>query len=420
MLFLWKLAFRNLHRHGLRSAISIMAITAVVMIVVFSRGLVLGSLGKSTGLYIDNNLGHVRIIHRDYQYRETLLTLDYRVDGFMGQGVEAMIQEIGSLEGVEHVLPRLKLGAMVSTEERMVPIIGIGVDPLFEEEYGYLVSDMIEGRMVERGDEIVVGKGLLHRLGKEPGDGVTIVFSDVYQSLQGRTLTIVGVRETGISLLDDTLLYVPLSTAQEMLAIYDEATELLVFGRDLRQAHILEERLEHLFEEKEEESLYSILVWNRADPLVALIDELSVIMDMVYLFFILLGTIVVISTLIMIIRERTREIGMMGALGLKGKEIMEIFTMEGAFMGIIGSLLGVLGGGVLTYYFSREGIHVDALAETVGGMEILIEPSFYPVFHVENLLVSFLMGAVVTILASLYPAWRAARLKPVDALRKEA
>lgn len=419
MLFFWKLAFRNLYRHGLRSGISILAIALVVMIVVFSRGLVLGSLGKSASLYIDNNLGHVRIIKEEYQLREQLLTLDYMVDGFQGQGAESMIQEIRSLDGVLHVLPRLKFGAMASLDDRIIRMMAIGVDPLYEKEYGYLISTLVEGRMVEEGNEILVGKGLLERFDKEIGEGVTIIYTDVYQSLQGRTLKVVGVRETGIALLDDSLFFLPLLTAQEMLDIYDEATELMVFGQDLRQAHLLEERIAQLFERKGEEGAYSAITWNKGDPLVALIDELSVVMDLVYVFFILLGTIVVVSALMMIIRERTKEIGMMGALGLKRREIMEIFTMEGSFIGFIGSLLGSLGGGIMTYYFSREGIHVEALAETVGGMDIIIEPSFYPVFSLENLLVSFMMGAFVTIVASLYPAWKAAQLDPVAALRKE-
>ncbi len=420
MFYLSKLALRNLRRHKLRTAISILAISVVVMIVVFSRGLVSGTYERSASLYVDNNLGHVRIINEEYQHRELLLSLDYTIDGFQGQGSSSMVSELKDLEEVEHLLPRLKFGAMASIEDRMVRMMGLGVDPDAEEGYGYLLEDIVSGRMVESGNEIVAGSGLLEKLKAEEGDRVTVVFSDAFQSIQGRTLEVVGVRETGVSMLDDNFFFLPLETAQDMLHLMDEVTEMMVFTSDLRRADELEENLVNLFSERGEEERYSILTWKRADPLVALFDEMMIIMDLIYVFFILLGAIVVISTLIMIIRERISEIGMMGALGLKSGEIMKIYTMEGALMGTIGSLLGVVGGGILTYYLSLEGLQVEVFADMIGGMDVLFEPVLHIVFSLENLLISFIMGSIITALACLYPAWRASRMDPVDALRTDA
>ncbi len=207
MKYLFKIAIRNLSRNKIRSFISILAIALVVMIVVFTRGLILGTVQSTLQLQFDNQLGHVRILAEEYDTREALLSLEYTVDGIEGQGLEPMLSELQDIEGIEHLLPRLKFGAMASPGDDIIQMAGIGVDPRSESRYGGLTADIVEGRMIESGSEIVVGKGLLNKFNAEIGDRVTILFSDAYQSFQGRTFTIVGVRETGLSMLDDTFFF---------------------------------------------------------------------------------------------------------------------------------------------------------------------------------------------------------------------
>ncbi|MCK8824145.1 ABC transporter permease [Fuchsiella alkaliacetigena] len=414
-MYLLKIAARNLTRNKLRTFISIVAVTAVVMIVIFARGLMVGFTESSFGMYIDNNFGHVRITDSEYQLREPLLPLDYTVDGFAGDGVEEMLAELRELDKVEHVLPRIRFGAMASIDDNLLRMIGVGIDPAAESDYGFLAEEIKKGRMPQTENEILVGQGLLADLGAELEDRVTLMFVDAYQSLQGRTFQVVGIRDSGVPQLDDNFFYLPLETAQNILWFEDEVTEVLVFGADARRADALQTEINFLLAERSADH-YSTVLWNKADPLVETYDEVGDIMNLVYILFILMGTVVIISTLTMIIRERTSEIGMMAALGLRGRDIMKIFILEGAFMGLIGSLLGVVGGGLITFYYSRAGLHVEAFAEALGEMDVLIEPVFYLAFNFENLVVSFIMGVVIVTLACLYPAYQAAKLEPAAAL----
>src|SRR5690554_1956199 len=230
-----KIAWRNLSRNKVRTFIAILAIITVVIIVVFARGLMVGAFESSFKMYIDNNFGHVRIIDKEYEIREVLLPLDYPVDGFNSSGVTAMMSEIKKLDKVEHLLPRIRFVAISTIDDDLFRMIGVGIDPLRENVYGSLPGDIIRGRMPESGNEILVGQGLLEALGVDFKDRVTLVFSDAQQSIRGYTFEIVGIRESGVAALDDNFFYLPLETAQDILWLEDEVSELLVFASSSRE-----------------------------------------------------------------------------------------------------------------------------------------------------------------------------------------
>ncbi len=418
MKYLTKIAIRNLSRNWHRSLIAVLAIAAAVMIVVFARGFLLGFTEATFKIYIDNFSGHVKLISPRYQNREMLLTLNHPIDGIDGKDLATMVSQLQEIESVEHVLPRLKFAAMISLEDKLLRMMGIGVDPSSENNYGALPEDIQEGRMVETSGEIVVGRGLLQELKADIGDRFTFLFSDAYNSLQARTFTIVGIRDTGLEQLDENTFFVNLSEAQDMLYMKDEATELMIFTNSYREADVLADDIQNFLQENNVSEKYTVFTWDKADPFIEYFNAAIGIYDFIYVFFILLGCIVVINTMIMIIRERTNEIGMMAALGLKRSDIIKLFTTEGALIGLIGSLLGALIGGVVTYYLSIVGL--DYYSELVGDMgDIIMVPVVYPVFNLQNLLFSFALGAVITILASLLPARKAALLETVQALHKD-
>ncbi len=419
MAYLIKLAARNLRRNRFRTAISVLAIAVVVMIVVFGRGLMQGFTESSFGLYIDNELGHVRLVDEEYRRRETLLSLDYPVNGAGGHTLERMVSRLKASENILHVLPRLRFGASAGIDDNLIRMAGVGIDIQAEFEYGAIGGDLTEGRMPEADDEILVGSGLLEKLKAEKGGRVTIIFSDAFQSLRGRTFTIAGIRKTGSPAVDNNFFFLPLEAAQKMLAMEGEATELLIFGKSSDAAGRLEAEVSEYIADWGEEERYSSVAWHRADPFIELFIKSNEAMKIIYVFFILLGAVVVISTMFMIVQERKTEIGMMSALGLKGKEIMAIFMLEGAMKGILGSFLGAAGGGALNYHFSREGLYVESLARVVEGSETMMDPVLRFAFSFENLVFSFVLGAVITTLGCLYPAHAAARQNPVEALRKD-
>ena len=419
MKFLWNLAKKNLSRSRIRTSISAIAIAVAIIAVVFARGLISGMIESTIENHINYKAGHIRVINEEYKLKQRLLSLNYTLDGFNGKGYEDMSEKLKSVAGVEQIVPHLKFGAVVSMEDELVGMMGWGVDPAEEIAFTEIDKKIVEGRMVELGSrEIVMGAGLLEKIDRGVGDKVTILYSTPFGSFKGSTFLIVGKISSSIKVLDDTIFYLPLDQAQRILEMPGEATELLLITSNQYKTASLLPGLNELFSREDESGKYILQVWNKDYELIGLFEIVSKIYNFVYIFIILLACFVLVNTLIMIVNERTREIGMMSALGLSSREILYLFTMEGVIIGVIGSAIGTVLGGILTKVFSVVGIDYTAAMEGMSSGDFLLEPIFYTVFSAENLIYSFVLGVVVVTIACIIPARKAAKLEPTEALRQ--
>jgi putative ABC transport system permease protein len=419
MKFLWNLAKKNLSRSRIRTSISIIAIAFAIIAVVFVRGLLSGMIESTFENHIKYKAGHIRVIDEEYKLKERLMSLNYSLDGFNGKGYSDMSDKIKSVEGVEQVVPRLKFGALVSLEDELVGMMGWGIDPLEEIKFIGIDKNIIEGRMVQEGNkEIVMGAGLLKKIGREVGEKVTILYTTPFGSFKGSTFQIVGKYYSNIQMLNDTIFYLPLGQAQRILEMPGEVTELLLITSDHHKAASVLPGLNELFSREDESGKYILQLWNKDYELIELFEIAGQIYSSIYVFIIILACFVLVNTLIMIVNERTREIGMMSALGLKSREILYLFAIEGAIIGILGSAIGTVLGGILTRVFSVVGLDYSAAMEGMSSSGLMMESIFYPVFSLENLVFCFVLGVVIVTIACIIPARKAAKLEPTEALRQ--
>jgi len=419
MKFLWSLAKKNLSRSRIRTSVSVIAIAFAIIAVVFARGLISGVLVSFFQNHIYYKAGHIRIIDEEYKLKERLMSLNYTVNGFNGEGYTDMIKKIKSIEGVEQVIPRLKFGAIVSLEDDLVGMVGWGINPVEESKFTGIDKKIVEGRMIQEGNkEVMMGAGLLDKIGRKVGEKVTILYTTPFGSFKGSTFQIVGKYYSDLQMLNDTVFYLPMGEAQKILEMPGEVTELLLITPDHYKAASVLPDLNDLFSQEDKSGKYILQLWNKDYDLIELFDYAIKIYNFIYVFIIVLACFVLVNTLIMIVNERTREIGMMSALGLKSREILYLFTMEGAIIGILGSAIGAIMGGVLTKVFSVVGIDYSAAFEGINTEEYLLSPIYYTVFSLENLVFCFTLGVVIVTIACIIPARKAAKLKPTEALRQ--
>jgi putative ABC transport system permease protein len=142
------MAFRNLFRHRLRTIVSVVAVAFSVLLVVFARGYVTGMADAVSMDHIYYDSGHIKLMDRGYRERERLLPLTYPVDGWEDGTLSEMMAELEEVEGMTMVVPRLKFGAMISTDDELVGIVGWGVDPDKELTFTNVEDFIAEGRMV--------------------------------------------------------------------------------------------------------------------------------------------------------------------------------------------------------------------------------------------------------------------------------
>ncbi|HBK69167.1 MAG TPA: ABC transporter permease [Firmicutes bacterium] len=415
--FIIKIAYKNLSRHKLRTFVSITAIAFSVMIVVFARGLINGMIDTLSVDHIQYNSGHIKIIDQEYLQQERLLPLNYPVDGFNGEGPRAMTADLKEIKDVEMVISRLKFGAMAGTENELITMCGWGVEPEQELIFTDIEDFLVEGRMAQTGRmEVVMGTALLKKLDRKVGEKITIVYNTAFNSLKGSTFEIVGRLESGLKMLNEVVFYLPLDQAQRLLEMDDQVTELLLVTSDKKIIHRVLPEVKKLLADKGATDRYLALGYKETSDLIPLMDIMKIIYNQIYIFLVLLSCIVVINTMIMIVKERTKEIGMMTAMGLESKEILQLFVIEGAIMGVLGSLLGAVSGSVLTSYLAEVGLDYTSAMSGMSA-DIIFDAIVYPVSSIGNTIFAFMLGMFIVTIACLIPARRAASLEPTEAMR---
>ncbi len=416
--FLLKIAFRNLFRNKLRTSVSILAIAFSVMIVVFARGYIVGMIDSIATEHIQYNSGHIKIVASEYKQQERLLPLNYPVDGLNDEGLNGMTADLKGINNVELVIPRLKFGAMVSTGQDLVTMSGWGVNPKQETTFTKIHDYLVEGRMSQPGRmEVVMGTALLNKINRRVGDKVTILFNTAFGSANGATFKIVGRLESGIKLLNEVVFYLPLDQAQRLLDMEGQVTELLLALPDKKMVPQVLPKVKALLDEAGSGERYLALGYEETSDLIPYMEIAKVIYNEIYIFLVLLACIVVINTMIMIVKERTKEIGMMSAMGLESKEILRLFMTEGAVMGVIGSLFGAVLGALINGYFAKTGYNLTVATSSFSS-DIIFNSIIYPVSSLSNTIFAFILGVVIVTLACFIPARKAAKLEPTEAIRE--
>jgi putative ABC transport system permease protein len=380
------------------------------MVVIFLWTFVSGIVTGMFNNYVTNSVGHIRVLNSNYLKRETMLPLSATIPGY-----QRVITAIEQNKEVKLATGRIKFGVLMDLQGKNKPVLGIGIDPQRETAVLGLSQKMLAGQMFAAGaSETVVGAGLAKELGLKTGSTLTVITQTAHGSLSGLNLKVAGIFSLGIASVDNRTFYLSLDRAQQLLDMDGRVTEIFILIKDPNKAVPVAAMLARTIP-----AGLTAVPWQANGFLFYMMTIIKNLYAAIYAFILLLASFTILNTMFMAVMERTREIGMMKALGMKEREVSLLITMEALILGTMASLVGAAGGTLLAYYVSTVGIDYTAAFQQIRDIEIPLSYVYRGEFSWLTILVGFLLGVLFSVLASIFPALRAARMEPTEAMREQ-
>jgi len=406
MFKLWRIAIRDLGRNRRRSALTLIAVAMGLALVIALHSYEMGAIQGSIEDNIRVQTSHVQV--REGSYDEDKVSLKW--EDLLEEPLDLAAQA-QTLAEVRAAAPVLWASGILGTVEESVGVRVFGIDPPSELAAPYR-EGLVAGEFLTPDDRgsVLISQRLAKSLGLTAGDDVSLLINTSGEQPDEATFTIRGLYDTGLPAFDEATIFLPLAKAQAFTRAGERASAVLVLLHDQEDADVVASALRA--------PGLGVLTWRDLNRLMLQTTESAMgILYLIYLIVLAIVAVVVANTMLMSVFERTREMGILAALGMKGRQIMTMFMLESATLGAIGVILGVVLGSLGVYYLATEGIHYGDISASVASTEFAFGETVYARFQWADTAVISVVCWIIMLLASLYPAWFATRKEPIDALR---
>ena len=402
-----KMAWRNLWRNTRRTAIATVAIVLGLILLIFMDALIQGSDQAMFGNAVRLYGGNIQVHAPGYREKASRLPM------IPLQDADIVVQAASAQPGVLAASKRINTAGVIGYRGGTHPVTIVAIQPSVEKPISLAAENITQGRFLLDEDEsaIVIGKGLADYLGVGVGDLVNLLGRRKDESMRQHSMTIVGIYDLGLAEAEIGMVFIPLSEAQTLYNLRDEETEVAISLDDLGQEDGLIAVLQS------ELPGYEVDSWQTLNPEIQQTMQIKSTFTNIFGFVVLLiASIGILNLMLMAAFERTREMGVLAALGWKGRQIMALFLLEGMFIGSVGGVVGCVLSGVLIFILARVGIDFS-FASGMGGEAVsMLGDRIYPLITLGDIAGYFAAVIVIAALASLLPAWQASRNEPAEAL----
>ena len=402
------LSFRNLLRQKRRTFISLSAVSLGITILTLAGGFigwVYQDMREST---IHSQLGHLQIVKPGYFESGKADPYHFLFSDNLSQDLSENFTLSDDKHPIKAVVPRLSFSGLLSHGDATLSFIGEGVDPQEQDFFGNALQISSGNNLsADHPDQLIMGEGLARNLGVKVGDQIVLLVNTATGGINAIEMTIGGLFSTVTKSYDDSALRLPISTARQLLRTNGAHSWVVLLNDTHQTDSVLAALRDRLSPDH-----FEVIPWYQLadfyNKTTVLFSKQVQAIKLIIALIILLG---ISNTMTMNVMERTGEIGTAMALGVKRISILYQFLCEGVLIGGIGGILGVLVGLLLAAIISDIGIPMPPPPGMARGYtgEILVT---------SNMVVEALILAILTtLIASLYPAWKASRMQIVDALR---
>ena len=408
---LGKIAWRNLWRRKRRTLITGISIGFGVMLAVTFTGT--GDYGYTNMINSSATmgLGHVTIGPQGYNQTPSL---DKRL-----RNTGQLRDRVLAMSGVDDAIVRIMGQAMFASASKTIGGMFMGIDPAQESpQQNLLIRSLVQGKVFSGTDGrgVVVGNKMAKKLNLRIGKKLVYTTTDVKGEIVSEMARVTGIFKTGVNEVDGGMVLLPISSVRATLN-YDaqDATLVAVIINDQRYAENMRDRISLA----QSDPRIEVLSWQQTQAELAGLITLD--RGGNYISQFLIGLLIaagILNTLLMSVLERTREFGVMMAVGMSPKTLFRLVVVESLWLAIIGIVIGIIITAPWYAYLHYVGLDFSgALGEDYSAAGILVDPLIRIRLYKESI-IAILAGVFsLTLLAGLYPAWRAGRIPPVESLK---
>jgi ABC-type lipoprotein release transport system permease subunit len=402
-----KLAWRNMWRNWRRTVIAMVAIILGLILLILMDGFIKGSDAAIYGNAVRLYGGNLQIHATGFRAKASRLPL------LPVEDADQVVQIAMAHPEVLLASKRINTGGMINNRGESYPVTITGIEPSAEAPISLIAENIAVGRFLQDGDEdmIVIGKGLADALEVSIDDRITLTGKRKNESMRQRTMTIAGIFDLGLREAEKGMVFISLSEAQSLFNLRDQGTEVTI------STHIVGVEDQVIGDLQTELQDYEVDSWETLKP------EFRQTMDVKSQFTTIFGLVVVmiacigiLNLMLMAVYERTREMGVLAALGMKGRQLMGLFLLEGTMIGVVGAVVGCTLGWLVLLAINQGGGIDFSFASGMGEVTALMGDRLYVSISLVDILRYGIMVAVMAALASLIPAWQASRKEPAETL----
>ncbi len=398
------IAWRNILRNKRRSFILILSIMVGVIALVLTDAFSIGMMQQMLTNQIGTDAGYIQIHSKGYHDDPTLKNSIENT-----APVRAALSHDSTTVSFSE---RLRVFGLISSASNSSGVSIVGIVPREEERITTVHKYIVKGTyLTDKPDDIIISTATAEKLKVGIGDKVVIMASRIGGSVGAEACRVVGLFETFDSGFDQTHVYIPLETARKMLGAAGRVSEFVVNPIDPKQTDSISRQLRSRLPSDME-----VLTYKQMLPL--LVMQIQLYDQMIYIFYAIIAIALIfgiINTMLMAVMERTHEFGVDMAIGMSNKRIVTMILTEAFYLGAVGTVVGLAISLAINIPLSHSGWNLAAFSQSL--KSVGIGTKIYPVVGASTVLNAAIIIPIATVIGAIYPAMRAIKLQPVEAIR---